>query len=180
MPKFISIFLMSLLSSHLLIGQVSFSHTVGGSIYSSTDNTGAGGIMYSPRLNFLELADEVTVSIGTHIGLGLSLNSRSGANSLALDIPLVAEMNFGCASHPDASSGFGGFVGAGYGISRIGSQGAFGSGYNEASGLVFNGGIRTELLNFPVGLRVSYMINSLKDGPEEYKDVYSVGLFLLL
>jgi hypothetical protein len=179
MKKDFVIFLTLFFSFHFLLAQVSFSHTLGASIYSATDNTSSAGITYSPRLNVMELADEVTLSVGTHLGAGLSLNSRSGATSLALDIPLVAEVNMGCGSHRDASSDFGGFAGIGYGISRIGEQSAFGTGYNKASGFLINAGFQTDLFRFPAGLRISYLSNSQKGGPEDYKDVYSVGLFAI-
>lgn len=179
MKKTFPVFIAFLFFSHFLLGQISFSHTLGGSIYSSTDNNSAAGIMYSPRLNVMELADEITVSIGTHLGFGLALNSRTGASSLAIDIPVVAEVNVGAGSHRDASSDFGGFAGIGYGISQIGDEGAFGLGYNEASGILINGGVRTNRLQLPVGLRISYLVNSKKDGPEAYKDVYSVGVFAI-
>ena len=50
--------------------QVSFSHSVGAALYYST-NAGCPGIFYSPRLNLVELGDELTLSVGTHVGLGI-------------------------------------------------------------------------------------------------------------
>jgi hypothetical protein len=161
-----------LMGSQVSFGQVSFSHSLGGSLYFS-ESTGAPAIMYSPRVNVLQLGDEITVSAGTHLGLGLTFNSQEGASSFALDVPIVAEINIGHGAHPDAESSFGGFAGIGFGISKIGSAGAFGSDYNDAAGLVLNGGIRAEINQRPIGLRVSYLINSKL----YYQNVVGIGLF---
>lgn len=173
--------LLSMISCHSLFSQISFSHATGASIYVTTESTSAWGFMYSPRLNILEISDALTVSVGTHIGLGLTANSRQGASSLALDIPLVVELNFGNSCHPESDGNFGGFVGVGYGISKIGEQGALGfSDFNEANGLVVNGGIRLFINDLPLGARFSYLINSKKDETQEFADVYSLGIFYTL
>ncbi len=161
--------------SQIAYGQVSFSHSVGIAGYQAGD-VSAPGALYSPRLNFMELGDNMTLSIGTHLSAGFDFNSREGASSLALDIPIVAEVNFGHAAHPDAESSFGGFLGAGYGISKIGDSGAFDSGYNDARGFVFNGGLRASLKDRSVGLRVSYMLNT----NEGYNNVFGLGAFFTL
>ena len=159
--------------SHTLLGQVSFSHSAGGAYY-LTSSIGAPAITYSPRLNLLQMSDEATLSLGTHIGLGLVYNSRAGASSFALDLPIVAELNLGHASSPESDAVFGGFIGAGYGINKMGAAGAFGGETNDAAGIVLNGGIRANIReSFPLGLRVSYLINT-KEGNE---DVIGVGIF---
>ena len=129
--------------------------------------------MYSPRLNFYDIKDEIILSVGTHIGLGLVYNSQEGASSFALDLPIVAEINFGQGADKFSESRFGGFFGAGYGISKIGAAGAFGDDYNEAAGLLVNAGVRAIIKEQACGLRVSYLKNSKK----EFKDVISVGVF---
>ena len=156
-------------------GQISFSHSLGGSVYLS-ENVSAPGILYSPRLNFLELGDEITVSVGTHLGLGFSLNADSqggGSGSFALDLPVVAEINFGQGANPDTQSSFGGFAGLGFGISKMGASDAMGDGYNDAAGVVINGGLRAIIRDKAVGLRVSYLLNIKKDN----SSVLGVGLF---
>lgn len=176
--------LCSMIGQPALFSQVSFSHSIGASLYASTDNrASAVGATYSPRLNVLEINEELTVSVGTHLGFGLDFNSREGANSLALDIPLMVELNFGNASQPGIESNFGGFVGFGYGISKIGSRTDFVSfsttDFNEGSGLVLNAGLRLFVRDIPIGVRFSYLANSKKVGAEgeEYADVYSLGVF---
>lgn len=161
--------------SQITYGQISFSHAGGVAAYGAGD-VSAPAAMYSPRLNFVELADEMTISIGSHIGGGLAFNSREGANSLALDIPIVAELNFGHAAHSDTESSFGGFIGAGYGISKIGDTSAFGSGSNDARGIVVNAGLRALIKEHSVGVRVSYMLNTKEGG----KNVIGLGAFYTL
>lgn len=138
--------------------QISFSHSAGAGLYGGGD-AGSPAIVYSPRLNILAFGDNATVSVGTHVGAWLAFNSREGASSLAFDLPLVAELNLGNKSTKDNDSGFGGFVGAGYGISRLASDGEFGLAENKASGVVVNGGIRANVLGRSLGVRVSYLIN---------------------
>jgi hypothetical protein len=159
--------------SNVSNAQVSFSHSAGASAYVG-GQAAAWGINYSPRINLIELGDEMTLSLGTHLGLGLSYNSRDGSgNSFTLDLPLMAELNFGHASHPETSSSFGGFAGIGYGISKIGSSGTFGADYNNAAGLVINGGVRFLVAERAVGVRVAYMVNFKADA----KNVIGVGAF---
>ncbi|MDX1907448.1 MAG: hypothetical protein SF053_10480 [Bacteroidia bacterium] len=172
MKKFVFTGLCILAAVQFSYGQVSFSHSFGVAYYASSF-AAAPGIMYSPRLNFVELNDEMTVSVGTHLGLGLVYNSQEGASSFVLDLPLVAEINVGHAANPDTKSSFGGFAGLGFGINKIGSQGAFGADYNDAAGLLFNGGIRAIIKEKPVGLRLSYLLNA-KEG---FENVFSIGLF---
>ncbi|OFY64196.1 MAG: hypothetical protein A3H98_12530 [Bacteroidetes bacterium RIFCSPLOWO2_02_FULL_36_8] len=153
-------------------GQISFSHSGGASFYGSS-LASAPGLMYSPRINFLELRDELTISAGTHLGLGVVYSRDEGASSFAFDLPLVAEINFGHGANPDTRSSFGGFGGFGFGISKIGSAGAFGADYNDAAGIVLNGGIRAIINKNPLGLRLSYLINT-KEG---FENVISLGIF---
>lgn len=160
------------LTSQFTYSQISFSHSIGGAYYGSPQAS-ATAIMYSPRVNFLELSDELTVSAGTHLGLGIVYNSQTGENSFAFDFPFVAEINLGHGANADTRSTFGGFLGLGYGYSRIGSDGAFGANYNDALGPVFNGGIRALINERPVGLRISHLANTKKG----FDNVLSVGLF---
>ncbi len=157
----------------MLSGQISFSHSLGGSIYIGEDAS-VPGIMYSPRVNLVEFGDEGTISLGTHLGMWLEYNSQAGASAFALDAPLMAEVNFGMAANPYTSSSFGGYAGIGYGISSFGSAGAFGSfNGNGGIGVVVNGGIRAIILGAPVGLRASYLLNNAEGG----SNVFSLGAY---
>jgi hypothetical protein len=103
-------------------------------------------------------------------------NSQDGLNSFALDLPIVAEINFGHGANPDTKSSFGGFAGLGFGISKIGSSDSFGSDYNNAAGLVVNAGMRAILQENPVGFRVSYLLNT----KEDFENVIGLGVFYTL
>lgn len=151
--------------------QVSFSHSLGASYYAG-GGVACPAIMYSPRANVLNLSDESTVSVGTHLGLGFSFNSQSGG-AFALDFPLVAELNLGHAASEDSEADFGAFFGAGYGISKIGYDDGFGGGYNNAAGFVINGGLRAYVNSRSMGIRISY----LKNRKEDAGNVLGLGFF---
>jgi len=166
-----------LISLHTnVVGQISFSHAVGGT-YLQGGFAGTPAGTYSPRVNFLELGDEFTLSAGTHISLGYSGNSRTGPSSLVFDLPLMLETNIGNSSTPDANSDFGGFFGIGYGISKLlSSDELLGTDTNNASGMVINGGVRVNIQDYPLALRISYLLNKMKEGD----NVFGVGLFIVL
>ncbi|AKP52277.1 hypothetical protein CA2015_2870 [Cyclobacterium amurskyense] len=166
------------------LGQVSFSHSLGAAYYvststiiteysESTSTIGSPAILYSPRINVVELGEEMTVSVGTHLGLGFSADTSTGSASFALDLPVVAEINFGHGAHADTRSSVGGYAGVGYGINRLGGGSDFdGVSTNKASGPVLNGGVRALINGIPVGLRVSYLLNM-----EEGGNVAGIGAF---
>lgn len=141
--------------------QVSFSHSLGAELLFGGE-VGSPAIMYSPRLNLLNLNDAASLSVGTHLGVWLAFNSREGG-AAAFDLPIVAEINFGTGSTPDADASFGGFAGLGLGFNTMGSNAAFGAVTNNAFGPVVNGGVRLFLGEMPVGARVSYLLN-VKEG----------------
>jgi hypothetical protein len=166
--------------SHVSYGQVSFSHSLGGSAYISS-LASSSGIMYSPRINFMTFRrSSTTLSIGTHFGLGFSFKSEAGtsSSSFALDIPVVVELNLGHAASPGgrrsrSRSNFGGFAGIGFGINKVGSASSFGGSYNDAAGIVIDGGLRAMIAGKSYGLRLSYLLN-LKEG---FENVIGVGMF---
>lgn len=151
--------------------QVSFMHSGGLSLYSISSgvNSSVGpALMYSPRLNLVKLSDELTLSVGTHIGIDFFLSSNGNQNSSTFDIPLVAELNFGHGAIKQTKSKFGGFVGLGYGFTSIKTNASY-----EARGVLLNGGLRFVMFKKSFGLRVAYLLNSVKD----VSDVSSFGLF---
>ena len=166
------------------LGQASFSHSLGAAYYvststvitenyESTSTIGSPAILYSPRINMVELGREMTVSVGTHLGLGFMLDTNSGSASFAMDLPVVAEINFGHGAHADTRSSVGGYAGVGYGINRLGGGSNFdGVSTNKASGPVLNGGVRALINGVPVGFRLSYLLNM-----EEGGNVAGIGAF---
>jgi len=178
MKKFtikLAIIAMALFANFAAKAQVEFNHSFGFGTYASLNSGGGYAILYSPRLNLVELSDEMSLSVGTHLGAGLSgsANSRTGGSgSFILDVPVMAELNLGHACSANSSVGFGGFLGAGFGYNRMTYSDALGSDDRAVTGLVFNGGFRTNLIKeTSVTLRVSYMLASDGKG-----DVFGLGL----
>ena len=166
-----------IITTNETFAQTSFSHSIGGGIFAGNKSGSGQGITYSPRLNFMELGDEMTLSAGTHLSLGFSgtSNSQSGSSgSFLIDLPIVAEMNFGCGSNNDSRSSFGGFIGAGFGYNKMASSDpVFGTTSMSSSGLLVNGGIRALIKERPIGLRVSYLLSSKQT-------VLGIGIFYML
>ncbi|HPE55253.1 MAG TPA: hypothetical protein P5514_15685 [Bacteroidales bacterium] len=176
MKKFYHI---SILASIMMIAwnsataQATFSHAIGIE-YLASSEVGVPAILYSPRINIIELDRDLTISLGTHFGLGFNFSSREGATTLAIDLPLVAEVNFGHASQPYSRADYGGFAGIGYGYSKLGQSGEWESYYNsEASGLVINGGFRGYINDSSVGARISYLLNFRENG----SNIIGLGVF---
>lgn len=153
---------------------ISFSHSAGGSYYGTTGFS-AFGVTYAPRMNILKLKDEMTLSLGTRATAAFQaqFNSREGVsedqpNFFIADLPFLAELNFGHASHKQTDGQFGGFVGAGYGVSMLRST----VGNLSAHGIVVNGGVRF-LFKRSMGANVSYMFNL----NQENMNVFVLSLF---
>jgi hypothetical protein len=154
-----------------VFAQTSFSHSAGAG-YLVAENLGLGSLFYNPRLNLIEVSENSTISVGSHLGLGFSFNSSSNSRSgsdessggFGFDIPVVAEYNFGCKSNPDNEDGFGFFLGTGGGYNSI-SVSQNGASASVASfGVYSNLGLRFILKDtYPVELRGSYLLN-VKDG----------------
>lgn len=106
-------------------------------------------------------------------------NPRTGAegqSSFVFVLPLMLELNLGNSSNPDNDNDFGGFVGAGYGISRL-SNNDFIYGGNSAatSGPVFNAGLSYN----GVGIRFSYLFSTKDVLPGTDSSPNVLGLALL-
>lgn len=170
--KLILLIVVVSVTSKLSYGQLTFSHDLGAAFYLS-DLASSPAAVYSPRLNFLELNDEATVSLGTHLGLGFNYSSDGNDNYFAYELPLVAEINLGNASSRNSEASFGGFAGLGYGLNKMGNSTNFGGSYNDAAGLYVNAGIRGIVNDQSIGLRVSYLMNT-KVG---FDDVLGITLF---
>lgn len=77
------------------------------------------GMTYFPRLNVQE-RDQTAVSIGLPFVFGLSVGLGSSVNSFSyvVDVPLVVDYNFGHHATKSARGIFGGYVGAGIGLTH--------------------------------------------------------------
>lgn len=74
-------------------------------------------ISWFPRYTVME-GENSSLSLGSPLGAGVNLltdNMGGGGVSWGFDVPLVADYNMGCMSAPDNESGFGGYLGAGFG-----------------------------------------------------------------
>ena len=155
-----------------LMAQVSFSHAAGGKVFIGSGEGfeySSFGILYSPRLNFVEIGDSSTLSLGTHLGLGFqgSYNSRDGgeSSSFVFDVPVVVEFNFGQASNNDNDDGFGFYAGAGYGIHKSSDFG------ESFSGPVASAGLRFAIADRPLDVNLSYQM-----GTGDFKDFAILGI----
>ncbi|MGO4290094.1 hypothetical protein [Chitinophaga sp. RAB17] len=155
-----------------------FSHAIGGGLFAGNSYLGAG-IVYSPRLNFLRFSDQSVLSLGTHIGLGTTVNdnynSNTGGNSTSIfmtNIPVLLTWNFGNAATNYAYTKWGFFAGAGYGFQNAARGVEFiddeevSTNQIHISGVVLSAGLRLPVKNNSFGLRVAYMLNNNKYNPD--------------
>lgn len=159
-----------ILVTSISYAQVSFSHAAGikllvasseaqtisigdATVDIESQSSSAVGILYSPRLNLVEVGDNSTISVGTHIALTFEANSRS-ETSFVYDIPIVAEYNFGLASNNDNDDSFGFFIGGGYGIYDSNNL------VDSVTGPVVNGGLRFLISDNPIDVSASYLIGA--------------------
>lgn len=181
MKKLATLLLISITTISLLPAQEFFSQSLGGAFVGASEGQTGWGAMYSPRLNIVEVDDELILSLGTHIILGSSLqvNTRSGSSgSATFDAPLMVELNYGHMSSNYSTSDFGLFGGVGFGYNWMGSTSN--TNYTKGYGPVANGGIRFPLLERSFTIRASYMYNiSASAENDEFAtnaNVFTVGL----
>lgn len=155
-----------------------FSQAIGGALFSG-NNYLAAGLVYSPRLNFLRFSDHSVLSLGTHIGLGTTINdnynSNTGGNSTSIfmaNIPLLLTWNFGNAATNLSSMKWGFFTGAGYGFHNAARGVDFiddeevSTNQVHISGVVLSAGLRLPVKNNSFGVRVAYMFNNNQYNPD--------------
>lgn len=158
--------------------QINFSHTGSGAFFFGKGVT-APGIVYSPRINIVELGDNANISVGSHLGLGFSfsggVDSQSGASSSSsflLDLPVVAEINIGHAKDNDNHSGFGFFAGGGFSYNRMSvSVDGFGI-RGKTFGPLINAGARFPVIGRSWTARASFLIGLT----QTKHNVFSIGI----
>ncbi len=146
-----------LISSRLFAQRNEFFHAIGATYMYAFFDEGVQGtiaLTYSPRLNIHEFSRYTTLSVGTHASLGFNLSASStgleNMASLAYELPLTFDVNFGYGAVKRTRSSFGGFFGAGYAVNSLRNS-SYNEllGYSESSGLTHgiyvNGGIRFEV-----------------------------------
>lgn len=167
--KHLLVAFMAIVAASQINAQVTFNHALGGGIYLNKYGA-APAVVYTPRLNFLELGgrgSESTLSVGVPIALGFAFSGNSregGSGSFAADLPVFVDVNFGHAANPDADSRFGGFAGIGFAYNIMGGADDYGSFVTKSMGPAANAGIRFVIRERSVGLRASYMFNVKSSG----------------
>jgi hypothetical protein len=156
-----------------------------------TNSTLSGGIIFSPRYNFVERKH-----FSASVGLPLSFGSVDEDNNddyyysdygrwrFMFDAPLLIELNIGALSTPDNEQRFGGFLGAGMGY-HLGpvtkkykdSEGIeiFDLTTQSSAGPVVSGGFRLNFGKTPFSrfeIRASYM----KSYITQQADIYGIHL----
>jgi len=158
-----------------VVSKAQFSHSAGASLFYVTSKTGDAtvpyGITYFPRYSF----GAFSVGVPVTLGLSGSFNSRDGVSegaSFTYHVPLVVDYNFGLGSTEDNESGFGGFIGAGYGLFSTSFVSDYSSGTLKANGPLARAGVR-----FPISERIfTVAFNFQKGGGEEKANVFGVSL----
>ncbi len=146
-------------SANLLSAQ--FSHGIGASYFIAKDKAGENG--GGPAVTYFPKYSIGSLSVGVPISLGItgSANSRTGASegsSLTLQLPIVVDYNIGLGANPDeeSESGFGFYVGAGFGVFSTSYVGAFTSGTLKATGPLARAGARFNVKEKLIDLGASY------------------------
>lgn len=148
---------------------ISFQHAIGFGIYGGTNGSNWSA-QYSPRANLIMLGTN-SISLGTHLGLGLSGKGTKGLK-LVYDVPFVFDFNFGHNALSDNIQKGGGFIGVGYGFNQLRDD----AGVFKSRGFVFNAGGRGIVFERSLTLRVSYLLPT----KQKYASVYSVALLFNL
>jgi len=141
--------------------QLSFQHSAGGAVYLSKDFS-SYGIVYSPRLNFYQPSDEMTLSLGAQLGVNMdgNFNSQTGVSgSFGYDLPVYLGMNFGAGASKDSKALVGGFLGGGYSVSSFSYANDFGAWSDSFSGPMAIAGIRANIKEQVFELNGSYTLN---------------------
>jgi hypothetical protein len=156
----IALVLMTFLTGSAALAQT-FMHSLGGSVMFGNGKSvsdGSGGfitptiglnaITYYPRINISE-SDNSSISVGIPVSLGFegSANSETGSSlAFGYDLPLAVDFNMGHKSTLDNESGFGGYVGVGFGYTHtsVSVSSDFGdySATANSYGPMIRGGIR--------------------------------------
>lgn len=144
---------------------ITYQHALGVGIMGNKE-AGNWTAIYSPRANLIMIGNN-SFSVGTHLALGLS---GKGTNRLRMtyDIPFTFDFNIGHKALQDNTTGFGGFVGLGYGFNQIQAE----VGTIKSQGLLLNGGARFLIAERSFMLRGGYLFPLKK----ERSSVYTVGL----
>lgn len=96
---------------------------------------------YFPRYNLSE-SDNSSLSLGIPFSAGIGTVNNSDGVAFSVDVPLMADYNFGCDAIPESESGAGGYVGAGFGYNYTSASSYFGSSNLSSYGPIIHAGVR--------------------------------------
>lgn len=96
---------------------------------------------YFPKYNLSE-KDNSSFSIGVPLSAGIgNVNGGGDGVFFSFDVPLMFDYNMGCNSTPDNESGFGGYVGLGFGYNYTGISSGYGDENMNSYGPIVHAGI---------------------------------------
>ena len=96
---------------------------------------------FFPRYNLSE-SDNSSISLGIPLSAGIGTVNNSDGIAFSADVPLMGDYNFGCDAIPESESGFGGFLGAGFGYTYTSASSYFGSSNLSSYGPMVHAGVR--------------------------------------
>ncbi len=95
---------------------------------------------FSPRYNFSE-SDNSSLSVGIPLSLGVG-GIEDGGVFFVGDFPVTADFNIGSKSTAENESGFGGYIGAGFGYTYLNYNDGYGSEKAKQVGPLVHAGVR--------------------------------------
>ncbi len=95
---------------------------------------------FFPRYNLTE-ADNSSFSIGVPLSLGIG-GVEDGGVFFVSDLPVTADLNLGCKSTSENESGFGGYIGGGFGYTFLNYNDGYGSEKVKQVGPLVHAGVR--------------------------------------
>ena len=125
MKHFILLSSLLILSNFIQAQDLEYHHGAGASyMYAFNGGSVIGnvGLTYAARIGLLNLSKESSLSLNATPSLALSINSSTvygNSSSFAFELPISANYNIGHGATKRTRSGFGGFIGAGYGFNTM-------------------------------------------------------------
>lgn len=114
--------LLVFLFTHTIQAQTSFNHAFEAGIFVHQDAF-ATGVCYAPRLNFVEMGEWASISLGTHAGIGFDVLQANNVKScINIQFPAVVEFNIGNCATPTNEDPIGFFIGGGIGYNYTNVQ----------------------------------------------------------
>lgn len=160
-----------------LQAQLSYMHSGGGSllVVRATENNitrgiGMPALTYNPRLN-LAFSPEFSFSATSYPSISaVGFFSGDGGNegTIGLDVPVLAQLNFGQHATPESDFPIGGYVAVGWGYTLIaGSSDIFPNYGGSSVGPTADVGFKFRIFKNSFCLRAKYMLDVLQDNPSD-------------